>query len=131
MSVNILIQVKIIQVRNSARVKLFAGRGFYRASGDISRLIPAAEKKFAVEFVKLRTTELGDETHEIFAREHRRDGRSEFLTFAERFFGKTKNVFYLFNVLCPYSSQSAAYFAAKSRGFTDESPSITALYSDF
>ena len=55
-------------------IKLFAGRGFYRAFGDISRLIPAAEKKFAVEFVKLRTTELGDETHEIFAREHRSDG---------------------------------------------------------
>ena len=101
MSVNVLMQVKIIRVGNSARIKLFAGRGFYRASCDISRLISAAEKKFAVEFVKLRATELGDEPHEIFAREHRSDGRSEFLTFAERFFGKTKNVFYLFNVALP------------------------------
>lgn len=48
MSVNVLMQVKIIRVGNSARIKLFAGRGFYRASCDISRLISAAEKKFAV-----------------------------------------------------------------------------------
>ena len=43
MSVNVLMQVKIIRVGNSARIKLFAGRGFYQEWGKAAvEMLPGA-----------------------------------------------------------------------------------------